>query len=91
MNISEMMDEHRQKEIIAICSFINHANLYELAMIIEEIRCCHDNILAFNFDTALLAKIESVSINGECIQLNIEREEMEEDDEGDMEIEEGND
>ncbi|MFI0477808.1 MAG: hypothetical protein ACH349_01605 [Candidatus Rhabdochlamydia sp.] len=72
MSINELMKNNRKEEMKAICMFINSCSLYELATIIEEIRCCHDNLLAFNPHTKLLAKIESVSINGECIQLNIQ-------------------
>lgn len=66
--------QNRHEQLLAICNFIPTCNLEELAFIIAEIRCWHDNLLAFNPDTKLLAKIASVSINGECIQLNIEEE-----------------
>jgi len=60
-------------KLLDIYKFIDDCNdVTILANIIEEIRCCKDNILAWNSDTKLLSKIESVSINGDCIQLNIE-------------------
>lgn len=62
----------RLKELKAIYKFIDSADSHELGSIIEEIRCCHDNLLAFNKDTGLLAKVESISLNGGGIQLNIE-------------------
>ena len=75
MNLKELIENNRKEEMKAICHFIDTASLKELATIIAEIRCCHDNILAFNQDTKLLAKIESVGLNGEAIQLNIEKKE----------------
>lgn len=74
MNIAEMMKNNRKEELKAIYRFIDTADFEELMGIIEEIRCCHDNLLAFNADTSLLAKIESVCLNGEAIQLNIEKD-----------------
>lgn len=67
----------RNEELKAIYKFIESADVYELGSIIEEIRCCHDNLLAFNRDTGLLARIESVSLNGDAIQLNIEEDNSE--------------
>lgn len=67
-----MMEDHRNKELVAIGRFIMKANIEELAMIINEIQICHDNLLAFNLFTASLDKVNSVSINGEYIQLNLE-------------------
>lgn len=72
MKLSIMMENLRKKELNAVMAFINTSSIEECAHIIAEIRCVHDNILAFNRDTRLLAKVECVSVNGECIQLNIE-------------------
>lgn len=67
---------NRKVDFVNVCRFIEHASTHELACIIEEIRCVHDNLIAWNEDTRLLAKIESVGINGDGIQLNIAKEEV---------------
>lgn len=72
MDLAEMMDKHRFEEIKAVFRFIDNASLEELAHIISEILVCHDNILVFNKKHKSLDKVKSVSINGECIQLNLE-------------------
>lgn len=74
MSVHVIMKKNRKEEMKAICKFIDSADFEELAIIVEEIRCCHDNLMAFNPDTGLLAKIESICLNGECLQLNIEKE-----------------
>lgn len=75
MNLKNLMKNHRREELLAVFKFISTCDLIELTQIVEEIRCVHDNLMAFNFETGLLAKIESVYLNGECIQLNIEKDE----------------
>jgi hypothetical protein len=72
MNIAELKRSNRKAEFAAVCRFIDECDYEEVAHLLEEIRCCHDNLFAWNRDTKLLAKIESVSVNGEAIQLNIE-------------------
>jgi len=72
MKINELMESNRKKELIAICRFICTCDCDELRTIIEEIRCFHDNLLCFNSTTGSLSKVESVCINGECLQLNLE-------------------
>lgn len=74
MSLDQFFKNIRKEELKAMYKFIYMCDVEELASIIEEIRCVHDNLMALNEDTRLLAKIESVSINGECIQLNIEKE-----------------
>lgn len=74
MNLTELMKKNRADEMKAIMRFIAKANIEELAKIINEIRTCHDNLMAWNENTRLLTKVGSVSLNGECIQLNIEKE-----------------
>ncbi len=69
------MLQTRQQQLIEVYRIINDANIEELANIVEEIRCCHDNLMTFNQETKLFAKVESVSINGDAIQLNIEKSE----------------
>lgn len=73
MKIDKLIEANRKEELKAIYAFVNTANLSELASIIDEIRCCHHNLLAFNADTGLLAKIDKICLNGDCIQLNIEK------------------
>ena len=59
------------KDLKAIFHFIETCSAEEAYHIIEEIRCVHDNLYAFDPDSRLLAKIESSSMNGHCIQLNM--------------------
>ncbi len=71
MKLKKMMDDHRFEELKAVFRFIDGASIEEVAEIIGEIRCCHDNILVFNKNHKSLDKVESVHINGESIQLNL--------------------
>ena len=72
MSLNKMMKDHREQELKAIYEFINQASVEEIAQIILEIRACHDNILVFNENNKSLDKVNSVCINGDCIQLNLE-------------------
>jgi len=72
MSLNEMMDEHRKEEIKAVYRFIDGASVEELASIIAEIRTCHDNVLVFNQKRKSLDRVESVCINRDAIQLNLE-------------------
>jgi len=72
MKLDEMMKKNRTQELKAVYKFIDGATIEEIASIIEEIRIFHDNILVFNQKHKSLDGVESVSINGECIQLNLE-------------------
>lgn len=72
MNMEKMMNEHKKKELKAIYRFIDKASLEELTSIISEILVCHDNITVFNKIHKSIDKVESVCLNGECIQLNLE-------------------
>lgn len=62
------------EELKAVYRFITTCNTVELLSIVEEIRCYHDNLFTWNEDSRLFAKVESVCLNGECIQLNIEKD-----------------
>lgn len=75
IELSEMMGHIKREELKCIMSFIDKACTEELAAIIEEIRCRHDNLLVFNLEIKSLDKVESVSINGDAIQLNLESSE----------------
>ena len=77
MSILHLMEENREKELIAIFRFIDKASPLELARIISEIVVCHDNLLAFNEKIKSLDHVKSVCLNGECIQLNLEYDELE--------------
>lgn len=70
-SLSKLMEQNRIEEFRAVCRFIATADIHTLARIVEEIRCVHDNIIAFNFETKLLCNVDSVSTNGESIQLNL--------------------
>jgi hypothetical protein len=72
MSIKEFFEKNRQEELKAIYRFIESCDFEECGKIIDEIRCVHDNLITFNPVTGLLAKVESVCLNGESIQLNIE-------------------
>lgn len=74
MRLDELMQSNRTKELKAVFRFIDTADFDELVMIVDEIRCCHDNLLTFNPNTKSLDRIESVCLNGEAIQLNIEED-----------------
>lgn len=74
MRINDLMDTNRREELHAILRWIDGANFEELAKIVEEIRCCHDCLFAFCEDRKFVAKIESICLNGESIQLNIEKD-----------------
>ena len=67
------MTKNRSEEMKAICRFIDTCDFEELAKIVEEIRCCHDCLFAFNAETGLFAKIDSICLNGEAIQMNVEK------------------
>lgn len=69
--LDEIQKKHRLEEFKAVCRFINTCELEELSRVLEEIRCCHDNLFVFNDTISSLDKVESVSINGDCIQLNL--------------------
>ena len=73
-----MLQEHKDKELKAVMRFIDKASPLECAKMIQEIICVHDNLLAFNPNTRLLCSVESVSLNGECIQLNLDDKESHE-------------
>lgn len=72
MRIDEMMKKHRREELIAIYKFIESCTVEEAYSIIEEIRCVHDNLIIFDPTTRKVGEVESVTINCECIQLNLE-------------------
>lgn len=72
ISFKELRDKNRINEMKAICRFICTCNVYELAIILEEMRCYHDNLSAFNPCTKLLCKVKTVSINGEYVQLNLD-------------------
>jgi hypothetical protein len=72
--IKAMRARHRKEELIAVYAFIATCDYEEIATIVEEIRCVHDNLFTFNPNTKSFDKVESVCINGESIQLNIEKE-----------------
>ena len=62
----------RKEQMKHVYSFLVNCSPVELYSIVEEIRCVHDNLFAFNPTTKLFAKIASTCLNGESIQLNIE-------------------
>jgi len=71
-SVCQIMDRNRLEELRAICRFIATCDFNELGVIVEEIRCVHDNLYAFNFETKLFCKVDSICISGESIQLNLE-------------------
>ncbi len=73
MDLPKLMKKHRQEEMKAIATFIQHASVVELALIIEEIRVVHDCLMAWNEDIKSLDEVESIAINGESIQLNLKK------------------
>jgi hypothetical protein len=74
MSLEQLKKNNRHKELVAVYEFIEKATVEEVAGIIAEIRTCHDNILVFNQKHKSLDKVESVTINGEYVQLNLELE-----------------
>ena len=54
-----------------MCFLIADMTLEERALVVNEVLMLTP-MLAWNINTKSLEKIESVSVNGECIQLNIE-------------------
>ncbi len=70
------IQDFRKNELKAICRFIESAHLEELYQIIQEIRCCHDNLMVFDHETKHLFRIESISLNGDAIQLNRDDKEI---------------
>lgn len=69
-SVKDLMENNRKEELIAIFRFIFQASYEECARIIEEIRCVHNNLIFWDASTKRLIDVESVSMNGECIQLN---------------------
>lgn len=74
MKLNKMMEKNRRAELRAICKFIDTADFEDLTTIIEEIRVCHDNIFVFSEEHKSLDRVTSVCLNGECIQLNLEKQ-----------------
>lgn len=72
--IKELLEKHRLEDMKAVYKFLYTCSREELFTIIEEIRCVHDCLIVFNPNTKSLDSISSVCLNGECIQLNIEKE-----------------
>lgn len=72
MNLAELMKKNRREELKAIYKFIDRCDFKEIASIVEEIRCVHNNLVAWNEKTKSLDKVKSISIDGECIQLNLQ-------------------
>jgi hypothetical protein len=70
--MTESIQSFRQRELQAIYRFISNSHPYELANIVSEIRVCH-GLMVFDPSTKTLKNIETVSINGETIQLNAEK------------------
>lgn len=68
-----IMEENRKEEFRAVCRFIERADLEYIAKMIEEIRCVHNNLIAFDVMNSRMSKIESICINGECVQLTLEK------------------
>lgn len=62
----------RRHQLIQIFKFIGDADVDECARIIEEIRCCHNNICVWNRVTKSLRSVDSISINEGSVQLNVE-------------------
>lgn len=71
MGLDKLMEENREKELRAIYRFIATASTEELASIIAEMHCIHDNMLVFNRKHKSLDRVELIGVNGECIQLNV--------------------
>lgn len=71
--LNELIESNRIEQLKAIMRFIDKCGPTELALIIEEIRCCHNNIFVFNTKTKSLDKVEQICLNGECIQINVRK------------------
>lgn len=63
----------KEENLKAVMRWIYAADYEELYQVVEEIRCVHESLYAWNPETNLFAKIESTCLNGETIQLNIEK------------------
>lgn len=55
-----------------ICDIIAKWDVYKAAAIVNEILMIHD-MIAWDINTKAMTEIESVSINGSYIQLNLEK------------------
>jgi hypothetical protein len=66
------MTAARKQEMRPIFKFIATASPEECALIIEEIRCVHDNIGTWNEAELTSHDVKSVCLNDGCIQLNVE-------------------
>lgn len=71
-NVAELREANRADEMKAVLQFIDTCDFEELARIVEEIRCCHDCLMVFDSESKTVKKVESVGLNGETIQLNVE-------------------
>ncbi len=65
----------RKIQLKEIYEFINSANILECAQIIEEILSVHKNLIIFSPKRDGMEKIESICINEEFIQMNLEENE----------------
>ncbi len=61
--MSSLIRANREDALIAFFEFIEIANTNELAKIIEEIRCCHDNLVTYNNETSDQYDITKISVD----------------------------
>lgn len=74
MSAEELIEYARAEQMKGIMRFIEGCSVKEAAKIIEEIRCVHDNLYAWNPNHKCLDKIDWINIDVDYIQLNIQKD-----------------
>lgn len=65
--------KNRQDRLIEILRYIENASIVELYWIVEEIRCVRGCLFSWDEDSRQYKKAESTCLNGDTIQLNLEK------------------
>lgn len=63
----------KTREYLRVMDFIADASIEDAENIVNEVLMFH-SMLTWNHDTKSLDSIESITINSDCIQINIEKE-----------------
>lgn len=70
--LKNLFKRHDKEQFVAVCRYIAKADYETIAHLLAEIICVHDNLIVWNEKHKTLDSVESVSINGEAVQLNLQ-------------------
>jgi hypothetical protein len=68
---SKIMARRKIKNLESVCDFIEQADTETIAAILNAILDIGENLVALNHETNILCDVDSISLNGTCIQLNL--------------------